>query len=100
VKSVKKDSEARKLSILIILPAFARIASSQGPAHLTVQTSPTQLPNKYPGAIKNDKTALSKFALSINPHGFVQFGPELNTEFGITKNLAFFGAAFSHWAEE
>ena len=31
--------------------------------------------------------SISKFALSINPLGFLQFGPVINGEFGLTDNL-------------
>jgi hypothetical protein len=32
-------------------------------------------------------TAIRKFAVSINPLGFMQFGPIINAEFGITESL-------------
>lgn len=35
----------------------------------------------------SDEYNISKFALSVNPIGFVQFGPIINVEFGIVKNL-------------
>lgn len=31
---------------------------------------------------------ISKFALSLNPLGFIQFGPVINAEFGIKENIA------------
>ena len=35
-----------------------------------------------------DEEDISKFALSINPLGFIQFGPVINAEFGIKENIA------------
>lgn len=77
----------KKVSILIILLAFGRIVNSQEAANFIGESSLSQLPNSHSGAILKDETALSKFALSINPLGFVQFGPIVNAEFGLTKNL-------------
>jgi hypothetical protein len=36
---------------------------------------------------KLDETDISKFSLSINPLGFIQFGPVINAEFGIKENM-------------
>lgn len=39
----------------------------------------------------NDETAISKFAISFNPLGFVQFGPVINAEIGLKDNLVLNG---------
>jgi hypothetical protein len=36
----------------------------------------------------NNENSISKFALSINPLGFLQFGPIINAEIRLTKSLA------------
>lgn len=38
-------------------------------------------------AEQNDENAMPKFGLSINPLGFVQFGPLINMEVGLTDNV-------------
>jgi len=37
----------------------------------------------------NETYSISKFSLSINPLGFIQFGPLISAEFGINSNLVF-----------
>lgn len=36
---------------------------------------------------QSDDNAMGNFALSVEPLGFVQFGPMINAEFGLTDNL-------------
>lgn len=38
---------------------------------------------------ENGEYPISKFSLSVNPLGFIQFGPLINVEFGINSNLVF-----------
>jgi hypothetical protein len=45
----------------------------------TSEVKKEENPNAYP---------LSKIAISVNPVGFVQFGPMVNIEAGVTKSLA------------
>lgn len=52
----------KRIVILTVFIAFSTIAVSQ-------------------------ETAMSKFAFSLNPLGFVQFGPIVNAEFGLSDNL-------------
>jgi hypothetical protein len=37
--------------------------------------------------LRNSDNSVARFALSVNPVGFAEFGPIVNTEFGISKNL-------------
>ena len=38
--------------------------------------------------LQEDVNGISKFSLSLNPLGFVQFGPSINAEFGVKDDLA------------
>lgn len=91
----------KRIASLLMLVAFFCIAKGQETKQKTEQTNPPQVPKEYfntgeasgseekkeaPSA-KEDENNISRFALSVNPLGFVQFGPMINAEFGITKNL-------------
>ncbi|MDP3002800.1 MAG: hypothetical protein Q8N38_06715 [Bacteroidales bacterium] len=77
----------KKIVSFIILLAFSRIAGSQETALLTGQNNLSFVPNATLYANEDDQYTMSKFALSLNPLGFCQFGPLINAEFGLTENV-------------
>lgn len=74
------------MRILIFL-AFANAASGHEPGSKTGQIHPMLIPGGYYQTNENETYKMSRFALSVNPLGFVQFGPLINAEFGITKSV-------------
>ena len=74
------------LSIIVLL-AIPLIASSQETTLLAQHSSLMYVPEApmFPG--ENDAYPISGFALSINPLGFLQFGPSISAEIGLTGSL-------------
>jgi len=78
----------RILSLIVSLAVFIS-ASSKEPVTKTNQVSFYAVSEAYLKIIEDEGNGypLSKFALSVNPLGFVQFGPLVNIEVGLTKSL-------------
>lgn len=61
-----------------------------------VEITPTQSPEVQPTPVtvaiipvqlENEDYGISKFSLSVNPLGFLQFGPTINAGIGVNKNM-------------
>ena len=73
---------------LIFLLTIPMHSNSQEIALLGEQTEFSFETNSPVYTLEFDEEDISKFALSINPLGFIQFGPVINAEFGIKENIA------------
>jgi hypothetical protein len=76
----------RIISFIAFLVIF-NMANSQDPKTKTDQPNAPAIPKAYFKAGENDEYPISKFAISVNPLGFVQFGPLASLEVGVTKSL-------------
>lgn len=86
---------------LVVSLAIVGFASGQENKTQSNQANPPAVPKEYfktsedkkadevkkTDEVKNDDYALSKFALSVNPLGFVQFGPLASAEIGLSKSM-------------
>jgi hypothetical protein len=77
----------RIIMSLVVFLALLRIASGQEPEQKTEQVNPPSIPKEYFKVSKDEEYSMAKFALSINPLGFVQFGPLASIEIGVAKSL-------------
>ncbi|MFB6343458.1 hypothetical protein ACE1ET_17165 [Saccharicrinis sp. FJH62] len=76
------------LSIIILL-TFSFHVSSQSTAFSDQSTGALSVYQSTLLQSVNDGYPISNFSISFNPLGFIQFGPLINAEFGITDNLVF-----------
>jgi hypothetical protein len=76
----------KKILCLTILLAYTIVVSSRDYPSLLPQTNLLPGPDNLSPKLNSDNS-ISRFALSVNPLGFAQFGPLVNAEFGVTKNL-------------
>jgi hypothetical protein len=76
----------KKILCLTILLAYTLVVSSRDYPSLLPQTNLLPGPDNLSPKLNSDNS-ISRFALSVNPLGFAQFGPLVNAEFGVTKNL-------------
>ncbi len=77
----------KNMLYVAFLMAIPLIANSQEIAVLSGQTELLSVTNASVDLRKLNETDISKFALSLNPLGFIQFGPVINAEFGIKENI-------------
>jgi len=78
----------KNMMILIFLLAFAFVSNSQEIALLNERTEFSIVKNSHFKLREFIDSDISKFALSLNPLGFIQFGPVISAEFGIKENIA------------
>jgi hypothetical protein len=76
----------KKILCLTILLANAIVVSSRDYPSLLPQTNLLQAPDNFNPKLNSDNS-ISRFALSVNPLGFVEFGPLVSAEWGLTGNL-------------
>ncbi len=75
------------LSLLFLL-TIPVVADSQETALTKEQTAFSAVTNSPHSIREFADEDISKFALSLNPLGFIQFGPVISAEFGIKENIA------------
>lgn len=76
----------KKILIISLLIANATYVISQGLSSLEESTNFLLTPN---GSYlpQDEGYPIPRFAISVNPLGFIQFGPSINAEVGLTKSL-------------
>ena len=76
-----------KKIIFVISLLLSLSVIGQDMALLTQKKSDLSYTNTPFYAIQDSENPVSKFALSVNPLGFIQFGPVINFEIGLNDNV-------------
>jgi hypothetical protein len=92
IKTMKFHSNPKTLTMknilsFVFLFMIPFISNSQETALMYDQTELSFFTNSSVSPSEFADEDLSKFALSLNPLGFIQFGPVINAEFGIKENI-------------
>ena len=84
-----KPIPVKKLFFIPLLLAFSGMARSQETGWLAwTPGSSSMVQTPAPSSEGQAAYPISTVAVSVNPLGFIQFGPSINVEIGIKGNLA------------